>query len=97
MKKKTKNESTTSGSAVGLSELLCPDCGEEMKYQNSPTRHVLFKIPFTEIYLELWNWGHRELFCLDCALEKDREIQRSIYDAGASDGYEKGYRAASKA
>jgi len=74
-----------------LDDLLCPDCGGEKKYQDSPTKYVLFKIPFTEIYLELWNWGHRELICLECALEKDRDRHRRIYDAGMRDGYEKGY------
>ena len=60
-------------------------------------RHVLFKMPFTEIYLELWNWGHRELFCLECTLEKASDRQRQIYDAGKRDGYEKGYDDAHRA
>jgi hypothetical protein len=54
-------------------------------------------MPFTEIYLELWNWGHRELFCLECTLEKASDRQRQIYDAGKRDGYEKGYDDAHRA
>ncbi len=68
-----------------------------MKHRDAPTRHVLFKMPFTEIYLELWNWGHRELFCLECTLEKASDRQRQIYDAGKRDGYEKGYDDAHRA
>jgi len=54
-------------------------------------------MPFTEIYLELWNWGQRELFCLECTLEKASDRQRQIYDAGKRDGYEKGYDDAHRA
>ena len=80
-----------------MKDLLCPDCGGEMKHRDAPTRHVLFKMPFTEIYLELWNWGQRELFCLECTLEKASDRQRQIYDAGKRDGYEKGYDDAHRA
>lgn len=74
-----------------MNNLLCPTCGSEMEYQDAPLRHHLFRIPFTKLYLELWDWGHEELFCFVCAEEKVKRYQRDIYEAGQQDGYQKGY------
>lgn len=72
--------------------MKCGECNRDLEKATAPISLYSISIPFTNLAIELWNWGNEEYYCLTCATEKDQRPIEDAYIAGEEAGYERGIR-----
>ena len=69
----------------------CEHCEQDMELVQAPTIRFAFKIPFTDLEIQVMDWGARDWLCTPCAMEIDARKYERVYDAGGEAGYDKGF------
>jgi hypothetical protein len=72
--------------------MKCKVCEEDMQSVESPRVIISISIPFTKLSFELWDWGHKELQCINCANESQREKYEGLSEGISEVAYREGYR-----